>query len=204
MAFSIVDLTSDRADLIEQAAMLLRDAFRQRTEDWQDLDSTREEVLASLAPEKISRVLVDDAGAVLGWIGGLPTYGGRVWELHPIVVAASHRRQGIGRALVQDLERLVARRGALTLVAGSDDENHETSLSGIDLYLDIPGSIRDIKNLRGHPYEFYLRLGFRVTGVVPDANGRGKPDILLAKRIGDASRIADCGLRPADFAIDDC
>ena len=184
MAFSIVDLTSDRTDLIEQAAVLLRDAFRQRTQAWQDLDSTREEVLASLAPERISRVLLDDSGTVLGWVGGIPTYGGRVWELHPIVVAASHRRQGIGRALVQDLERLVERRGALTLAAGSDDENDETSLSGTDLYLDIPGSIRDIKNLREHPYEFYLRLGFRVTGVVPDANGRGKPDILLAKRLG--------------------
>jgi aminoglycoside 6'-N-acetyltransferase I len=184
MAFSIVDLTSDRTDLIEQAAVLLRDAFRHRTQEWQDLDSTREEVLASLAPEKISRVLLDDSGTVLGWVGGIPTYGGRVWELHPIVVAASHRRQGIGRALVQDLERLVERRGALTLSAGSDDENDETSLSGIDLYEDIPGSIRGVKNLRGHPYEFYLRLGFRVTGVVPDANGRGKPDILLAKRLG--------------------
>lgn len=184
MAFSIVDLTSDRTDLVEQAAVLLRDAFRNRTQDWQDLDSTRQEVLASLAADRISRVLLDDSGKVLGWIGGIPIYGGRVWELHPIVVGEAHRRRGIGRALVQDLERLVERRGALTLWAGSDDENDETSLSGTDLYLDIPGSIRDIKNLRGHPYEFYLRLGFRVTGVMPDANGRGKPDIFLAKRVG--------------------
>ena len=71
MAFSIVDLTSDRTDLIELAAVLLRDAFRRRTQDWQDLDSTREEVLASLAPEKISRVLLDDSGTVLGWVGGI-------------------------------------------------------------------------------------------------------------------------------------
>lgn len=129
-------------------------------------------------------MLQDDSGRVLGWIGGIPMYGGRVWELHPIVVVESHRRQGIGRALAQDLERLVESRGALTLWAGSDDEHDETSLSGIDLYLDVPASIRDIKNLRGHPYEFYLRLGFRVTGVMPDANGRGKPDIFLAKRVG--------------------
>lgn len=184
MAFPIVDLTPDRGDWVEQAAVLLHDAFRNRTQDWQDLDSTRQEVLASLAPDRISRVLLDNSGNVLGWIGGIPMYRGRVWELHPIVVAESQRRQGLGRALVHDLERVVEGRGALTLWAGSDDENDETSLSGADLYLDIPGSIRDIKNLRGHPYEFYLRLGFRITGVMPDANGRGKPDIVLAKRLG--------------------
>jgi aminoglycoside 6'-N-acetyltransferase I len=185
MAFLIVDLTADKTDLIEQAAVLLRDAFRNRTQDWQDVESTRQEVLESLSSDRISRVLVDDSGLVLGWIGGIPMYGGRVWELHPIVVAESHRRRGIGRALVQDLERLVESRGALTLWLGSDDENDETSLTGIDLYADVPGAIRDLKKLRGqHPIEFYVRLGFRVTGVMPDANGRGKPDIFFAKRLG--------------------
>jgi len=88
-------------------------------------------------------------------------------------------------ALVQDLESFVVGRGALTLWLGSDDENDETSLSGVDLYSDVPASIRDLEKVRGeHPYEFYLRLGFRVTGVMPDANGRGKPDIFFAKRVG--------------------
>jgi aminoglycoside 6'-N-acetyltransferase I len=89
----------------------------------------------------------------------------------------------VGRALVRDLERLVGERGGLTLWAGSDDEHGETSLSGVDLYADIPGSIQGIRNLRGHPYDFYLKLGFRIVGVMPDANGRGKPDIFLAKRV---------------------
>ena len=31
--------------------------------------------------------------------------------------------------------------------------------------------------------EFYLRVGFHIVGVIPDANGFGKPDILMAKRI---------------------
>lgn len=184
MASRIVDLRLDAPDLIEQAADLLREAFRNRTQDWQDLDSTRQEVLASLAPDRISRVALDPSGRVLGWIGGIPMYGGLVWELHPIVVARPHRRQGIGRALVEDLERLVAGRGALTLWLGSDDENGETSASGVDLYADVPGTIRDLRKLRGeHPLEFYLRLGFRVTGLLPDANGPGKPDIFFAKRL---------------------
>jgi aminoglycoside 6'-N-acetyltransferase I len=181
----IVDLTPDAPILVEQAAVLLLEAFRTRTRDWQDLDSARQEVFASLAPDRISRVALDASGEVLGWIGGIPMYGGLVWELHPLVVAESRRRQGIGRALVHDLEGLLEVQGALTLWLGSDDENDETSLSGIDIYADVAGAIRDLRKLRGeHPYEFYLRLGFRVTGVVPDANGRGKPDILFAKRLG--------------------
>jgi aminoglycoside 6'-N-acetyltransferase I len=185
MLSRIVDLTLDAPDLAEQAAVLLRDVFRNRTQDWQDLDSTRQEVSASLAPDKISRVALDASGKLIGWIGGIPMYRGLVWELHPLVVAESQRRQGVGRALVQDLERLIAGRGALTLWLGSDDENDETSVSGVDLYADVPGAIRDLKKLRGeHPYEFYLRLGFCVTGVMPDANGRGKPDIFFAKRVG--------------------
>jgi aminoglycoside 6'-N-acetyltransferase I len=184
MPFRIVDLTADRTDLIEGAAALLHAAFRDRSEDWQDLDSTKQEVLASLAADRISRVLLDEAGTLLGWIAGIPSYGGRVWELHPIVVAESHRKRGIGRALVQDLERMAERRGALTLWAGSDDEHAETSLGGADVYADVAGSIRDLRSLGAHPIEFYRRLGFRVTGLMPDANGRGKPDIFLAKRLG--------------------
>lgn len=185
---SIIDLKPDAEELIDQAAALLLDAFRNRTEDWQDGESARQEVLASLAADQISRVLVDESGIARGWIGGVPTYGGRVWEIQPLVVSGSHRRQGIGRALVEDLERLVSLRGALTLWAGSDDENDETTLSGTDLYRDIPGAIQGIRNLRDHPYEFYLRLGFRIAGVLPDANGLGKPDIFLAKRVGGWGR----------------
>jgi aminoglycoside 6'-N-acetyltransferase I len=47
----------------------------------------------------------------------------------------------------------------------------------------VVDAIRDIRNLGGHPYEFYQRVGFTIAGVLPDANGPGKPDIFLAKRI---------------------
>ena len=184
MDHRIIDLSPDTADLVEQTAVLLRDAFHNRTEDWQDLNAARQEVMESLKPERISRVAIDPSGTVLGWVGAIPMYRGRVWELHPLVVSKSHRRQGIGRALVHDLERVVASRGGLTLWLGSDDENEETSLSGVDLYRDVPSAIRTFRKDRGeHPCEFYLRLGFRVTGVMPDANGPGKPDIFFAKRV---------------------
>jgi aminoglycoside 6'-N-acetyltransferase I len=47
-----------------------------------------------------------------------------------LAVAESHRRRGWGRALVEDLERLVKQRGGVTLWLGSDDELGETKLRG--------------------------------------------------------------------------
>jgi aminoglycoside 6'-N-acetyltransferase I len=184
MVSRFVDLTLDARDLVQETAALLHGAFLGRSESWQNLDSARQEVIQSITPDKISRIAVDASGHVLGWIGASPTYGGLVWELHPLVVAESHRRRGIGRALVQDLERVVESRGGLTLWLGSDDENDETSLSGVDLYADVPGSIREFRKLRGeHPCDFYFRLGFRITGVLPDANGPGRPDVFFSKRV---------------------
>ena len=190
MSWHIGDLPHDAPNLIDQTAALLHDAFRGRTEDWQDLPSAREEVMASLASDRVSRVAInDDAGVVIGWIGGIPTYSGRVWELHPLVVSRPHRRRGIGRALVNDLERKIAARGGLTLWLGSDDENDETTVSGVNLYENVPGAIRDLTVVRGeHPCEFYRRLGFRVVGLMPDANGPGKPDIFFAKAVGGSDR----------------
>jgi aminoglycoside 6'-N-acetyltransferase I len=183
MTARIVDLPTARSGLIDQTARLLYDSFRDLTPAWPDIESARDEVLASLQEGKISRVMLNHARDVIGWIGAQPQYEGRVWELHPLVVAASMRRVGYGRALVLDIEATVAARGALTLWVGSDDETNATSLSGIDLYDDLPGAIRNVRNLKNHPYEFYIRLGFQIVGVMPDANGLGKPDIYLAKRV---------------------
>ena len=188
MDVRIVDLTPDTPHLIDQAAVLLHEAFYQRSEVWQDVGSAREEVIESLAAERISRVALGPDHDVVGWIGCIPTYRGHVWEVHPLAVAKAHRRQGIGTALVHDLERLAAARGGLTLWLGSDDENEETSLSGVDLYGDVSAAIRGFRKIRGeHPGEFYLRLGFRIVGVLPDANGRGRPDIFFAKPIRSSS-----------------
>jgi len=123
-----------------------------------------------------------DGDVLLGWIGGLPEYNGRVWELHPIVVRGGYRRQGIGRALVAAFETECASRGALTLTLGTDDDSGMTSLSGVNLYDDLPRHLSELRDLgRGHPFLFYRKLGYVVTGVVPDANGPGRPDIYMSK-----------------------
>ena len=186
-AMQISDLQpSDTAD-VEQAAHALVVGFREHAPDaWPDLAAARSEVHDALEPGKLCRVARDTDGSVLGWIGGRPSYA-RVWELHPLVVHPAVQRRGMGRALVEDLEVQVRKRGGMTILLGSDDETDMTTLSGVDLYPDVWPHIKSIRNLRGHPFEFYQKCGFVIVGVVPDANGYGKPDILMAKRVAASS-----------------
>src|SRR5262245_20276699 len=142
------------------------------------------EVRRSFGPERLSRVAVARPGMAVGWIGGIRVYRGHTWELHPLVVRPDRQRQGIGRALVRDFERQVARRGATTIFLGTDDVDGRTSVAGVELYPDVLGHARRIRNLRDHAYEFYQKLGYVVVGVLPDANGPARPDIYMAKRVG--------------------
>ena len=180
----IINLPPDDEETIRQAAALLVQGFKEHWPDaWSDMDAALEEVRESLGPDRISRVAVDDDGTVLGWIGGVRQYDGHVWEIHPLVVHPDHQGQGIGRALVADLEARVRERGGLTLWVGTDDEDNMTTLSGADLYPNVLEHLAQIRNLRHHPYEFYQKVGFVIVGVMPDANGLGKPDIYMAKRV---------------------
>jgi aminoglycoside 6'-N-acetyltransferase I len=130
-----------------------------------------------------TRVAQDADGTVHGWIGGISQYRGHVWELHPLVVRVSYQGQGIGRRLVADLEERVKERGGLTMALGADDENQQTSLAGINLFPHVWDHLAHLRNLSRHPYEFYQKLGYVIVGVIPDANGLGKPDILMAKSL---------------------
>ena len=181
--FSILDLAPDDEEAVGQAAKLLVEGFK---DDWPEAWPTEADALGEmrevLSKDRICRVAFGEDGSVLGWIGGITGYDGKVWELHPLVVRSDVQSRGIGRALVTDLEARVKERGALTLWLGTDDEAGMTTLSGVDLYPDVLGHLANIENLRGHPYGFYERLGFSIIGVMPDANGWGKPDIYMAKR----------------------
>ena len=180
----IIDLTADNITAIEQTARLLVDGFRDTGSDaWSEFEDALTEVKESFQPGRITRIAVDEAGDVLGWIGGIEQYSGHVWELHPLVVRRDSQRQGVGRALVLDLENQVAQRGGITIMLGTDDENYRTSIGGVDVYPGVLSKLREIRNLGRHPFEFYQKVGFELIGLIPDANGFGKPDIWMAKRV---------------------
>jgi len=180
---TIEKLEPKNGELIYATAVLLHRVFSSNyPKAWPTIETALTEVGQSLQQERIS-IIAKRNGTVVGWIGGIQQYDGHVYELHPIVVDEPYQRQGIGTMLIGALEREVRARGAVTLWLGSDDEDGRTSISGIDLYPDVLNKLGAIQNLNSHPYEFYLKNGFSIVGVLPDANGYGKPDIYLARRI---------------------
>jgi aminoglycoside 6'-N-acetyltransferase I len=177
-------LRADDADAIDQAATLLIEAFPH----WlSTMEVARDEVMQALEQDRICLV-AQAHDQILGWIGGIPEYS-HAWELHPLVVRADARRTGVGTSLVRALEERVREAGALTLYLGTDDDRPVpgTSAGGVELFPDV---LSHAVNLRviDHPAGFYMRLGFEVVGLIPDANGLGKPDILLAKRVNGKTR----------------
>ena len=146
-----------------------------------------EEVRRMLSKKRISLMAIvcnpDESISVAGIIGAIPQYGVTGWELHPLAVRNEFQRRGIGTILIKALEKEVMERGGVMIYLGSDDESGKTSLFGADLYDDTFGKLTNIRNLKGHPYVFYEKAGYKIVGVLPDANGIGKPDIWMAKRI---------------------
>ena len=178
---NIVDLAVQSAQLRDDAAAMLVEEFDEPA-GWPELASAIQEV-GQVLDKGFARAALEGE-TLLGWVGGLPEYGGRVWELHPMVVRRAYRRRGVGRALVAAFEVGARRRGAVTVTLGTDDDSGMTSLSGVDLYHDLPRHIANVCDRgRGHPFLFYQRLGYVVTGVMPDANGPGRPDIYMSKPV---------------------
>ena len=178
----IIDVPNDEIFIRRVAEVLLDGFTTSGINPWENLESAIDEVKESLAENRISRAAIDDNGKVLGWIGGFHEYA-LVWELHPLVVRSDLQNRGVGTALVKDLEQQIKQRGGLTVRLGTDDENNRTTIGGGELYPNVLEKISNIENLKNHPFEFYQKLGYEITGVIPDANGFGKPDIIMTKRV---------------------
>lgn len=168
----------------EAAADVLVRAFAHAPAAWNTLAEARAEVGKFFDDPARSGLAALDGERLVGWIGLVRTYP-HAFELHPIAVDPDRQHQGFGAALVGALEALAGSEGALTLYLGADDDFGGTSLYGADPFPDLLASLARIEP-RGsrHPLGFYLKGGFTLAGLIPDANGAGKPDILLAKQLG--------------------
>jgi aminoglycoside 6'-N-acetyltransferase I len=184
MSIRIAQLNPDDKKAIQQTAELLVAGFKEHwPNSWPDMESALREVQDSFGSDRISLIALDEKDDILGWIGGIKEYNGNVWELHPLVVRPDMHLKGIGRTLVERFEGFVHDRGGLTIMLGTDDEDDMTTLSGVDLYPDPCVHITRVQNMNRHPYEFYQKCGYVIVGVIPDANGHGKPDIIMSKRV---------------------
>lgn len=173
----LVELSRKDTDYIGQAAGIIADAFPDSYGDCGE-----EEILKCLQEDKVCIVALED-NKVVGFVGAMPQYGMTAWELHPLAVHKEYRGKGIGSSLCFELEKRLKERGCLTIYLGSDDESSSTTLADTDLFEDTYEKIMQIKNLSNHPYEFYEKVGYQIIGVIPDANGLGKPDIWLGKSL---------------------
>ena len=174
---------SDANDLQRrEAARILIDALSHAPSAWVDLASAEQEIASFLRePERLA-LLALEHGEVRGWVGAI-RHSPTGWELHPLVVDPAFQRQGWGQRLVKALEQTARAQGAVAIWLGSDDDFGGTSIHGQDLYPNVLDHLRTLAATAGHPFTFYQRLGYTVTGVLPDVGGPGRHDILMAKRL---------------------
>ena len=103
--------------------------------------------------------------------------------MHPLAVDPHISAAASAAFSFQRLRQRARSEDVETIWLGSDDDFGGTSLHGIDLYPDVLRHLSRLSATEGHPFTFYRKHGYTVVGMLPDVNGFGKPDILMAKRI---------------------
>jgi len=167
------------------AARVLRDALAHLPSGFRGPDEAEAEVDALCNDPQWLGFAAMDQEQLVGWIGALRTYS-HGWELHPLVVDPGRQRRGVGSALLAHLEARARAEGVITLYLGTDDDYGGTNLFGRDLFPNLLGHAAAVEPAGpGHAFTFYRRHGYQVVGLLPDVNGPGRPDILMAKRLAD-------------------
>lgn len=163
---------------------LLDEAIELLKKTWPDKYSNcaTEHMQKFLENKRITLMAVEN-GHLIGFISASPQYGDTGWKLYPLVVKEEYRYKGVGSTLLCALEKQCVAKGGITIYLGSDDIDRKTTLSNTDMYKNTYAKLENVRCIGKHPYKFYQKKGYKIVGIIPDANGIGKPDIWLAKRI---------------------
>jgi aminoglycoside 6'-N-acetyltransferase I len=182
---NLIAIDANNEALLTTLTRLTYDAARGHNPAWlPTLQDAEETVREALAPQTLCRVLMD-GDKPIGWISATPQ-GHGVWELHPILVAPAHQRRGHGRRLVAEIERLALAQGARTMILSTADAVRATTIGGIDLFANPLNALAaiDVTDAKaGHAYQFWVKVGYSLVGVLPDAEGPGIPSIQCAKML---------------------
>jgi len=182
MEYTICSIKESK-ETIQQSAKLLMETFP-GTGMWPDLDekTALEEVNECISEQNIC-IGIKVENKLTGWVCLRPMYK-TTWELHPMAIKTEFQGKGYGKILIKELEKMAMEKGIIGMLVGSDDETNKTSLSEKEITEEnIFEEIKNIKNYKRHPYEFYKKCGFIIVGMFPNANGLNKPDIWLWKDI---------------------
>jgi aminoglycoside 6'-N-acetyltransferase I len=139
--------------------------------------------VVQFAPEDLSLVARDPEGTPIGWLRAEHFGGQASAEIKLVAVHPMRRRQGVARTLVMAAEEQMRSHDCVTMLATVGDTRGRTSLYGIDVTEDAPHLLADFHCQADHPAGFFLRIGYRPVGLLPDAYGPGKHDLTLARRI---------------------
>ncbi|HGK7400531.1 TPA: aminoglycoside 6'-N-acetyltransferase AAC(6')-Iaf [Citrobacter freundii] len=182
MDYSICDIAESNELILEAAKILKKSFLDVGNESWGDIKKAIEEVEECIEhPNICLGICLDDK--LIGWTGLRPMYD-KTWELHPMVIKTEYQGKDFGKVLLRELETRAKGRGIIGIALGTDDEYQKTSLSMIDINeRNIFDEIENIKNINNHPYEFYKKCGYMIVGIIPNANGKRKPDIWMWKDI---------------------
>ena len=135
MKTRIIPLKPTDLSFIEEVSNFLVNSFREFSPTWvPDIEAARKKIDESFLKGRVSRILVDEDGKVLGWVAAIKDP--HVWEIHPIAVPIEQQRGGFGTLLIKEISNLAKCEGAAGIWAGTGDETGATSLSTTDIYSD--------------------------------------------------------------------
>lgn len=182
MNYQIVNIAEQSKYQIDAARILMKTFTDLGNNTWPDIATAMNEIDECIdLPNICIGIILDNY--LVGLVGLRPMYK-ETWELHPLVIKKEYQGKGLGKKLLYELEIRAKKQGLIGIVLGTDDENNKTSLSQLNITeTNIFDSIINIKNINKHPYEFYKKNGYIIVGVIPNANGKNKPDIWMWKSL---------------------